>query len=290
MRNLIEFLTKNNYWFVFVVLEVVSLVLLFRFNSYQGSVWFSSANYLTGKAYEIDSWAASFLTQASLNEQLTQRNVQLEHRVEQLQQELRAERMSHDSLYMKRGQMRLLGDFNPIYAKVIGNSVNRPLNFITIDKGLYDGVHADMGVACGNGVVGVVYMASGHYAVVIPVLSSKSNISCAIQNRGYFGYLHWKGGPIDVAYVDDIPRHAQFEMGDTIVTSGYSSMFPPGIMVGKVVKESDSEDGLSYRLEVKLSTDFGRLRDVCVIDDSAVRERLNLLRQAVDSIKPQRNQ
>jgi rod shape-determining protein MreC len=61
-------------------------------------------------------------------------------------------------------------------------------------------------------------------------------------------------------------------------------------MVGKVVKESDSEDGLSYRLEVKLSTDFGRLRDVCVIDDSAVRERLNLLRQAVDSIKPQRNQ
>ena len=93
MRNLIEFLTKNNYWFVFVVLEVVSLVLLFRFNSYQGSVWFSSANYLTGKAYEIDSWAASFLTQASLNEELTQRNVQLEHRVEQLQQELRAERM-----------------------------------------------------------------------------------------------------------------------------------------------------------------------------------------------------
>ena len=87
MRNLIEFLTKNNFWFVFVVLEVVSLVLLFRFNSYQGSVWFSSANYLTGKAYEIDSWAASFLTQASLNEQLTQRNVQLEHRVEQLQQE-----------------------------------------------------------------------------------------------------------------------------------------------------------------------------------------------------------
>ena len=85
-------------------------------------------------------------------------------------------------------------------------------------------------------------------------------------------------------------KHAQFEMGDTIVTSGYSSMFPPGIMVGKVVKESDSEDGLSYRLEVKLSTDFGRLRDVCVIDDSAVRERLNLLRQAIDSIKPQRNQ
>ena len=289
MRNLIEFLTKNNYWFVFVVLEVVSLVLLFRFNSYQGSVWFSSANYLTGKAYEIDSWAASFLTQASLNEQLTQRNVQLEHRVEQLQQELRAERMSHDSLYMKRGQMRLLGDFNPIYAKVIGNSVNRPLNFITIDKGSADGVREDMGVACGNGVVGVVFMTSKHYSVVLPALNSKSNISCAIAGRGYFGYLHWSGGSPRVAYVDDIPRHAKFEVGDTIVTSGYSAVFPPGILVGKVTKFENSDDGLSYRLRVLLSTDFANLRDVCVIDDKAVRERLDMLRQANDSIQPRKN-
>lgn len=289
MRNLIEFLTKNNYWFVFVVLEVVSLVLLFRFNSYQGSVWFSSANYLTGKAYEIDSWAASFLTQASLNEQLTQRNVQLEHRVEQLQQELRAERMSHDSLYMKRGQMRLLGDFNPIYAKVIGNSVNRPLNFITIDKGSADGVREDMGVACGNGVVGVVFMTSKHYSVVLPALNSKSNISCAIAGRGYFGYLHWSGGSPRIANVDDIPRHAKFEVGDTIVTSGYSAVFPPGILVGKVTKFENSDDGLSYRLRVLLSTDFANLRDVCVIDDKAVRERLDLLRQANDSIQPRKN-
>ena len=271
MRNLIEFLTKNNYWFVFVVLEVVSLVLLFRFNSYQGSVWFSSANYLTGKACEIDSWAASFLTQASLNEELTQRNVQLEHRVEQLQQELRAERMSHDSLYMKRGQM------------------NRPLNFITIDKGSADGVREDMGVACGNGVVGVVFMTSKHYSVVLPALNSKSNISCAIAGRGYFGYLHWKGGSPRVAYVDDIPRHAKFEVGDTIVTSGYSAVFPPGILVGKVTKFENSDDGLSYRLRVLLSTDFANLRDVCVIDDKAVRERLDLLRQANDSIQPRKN-
>jgi rod shape-determining protein MreC len=230
------------------------------------------------------------MNQDAVNKELTERNLTLEREVAILRAQLTDERIKHDSTYVDRGVADILSQFKLIPAKVVSNSVDKVDNFITIDKGLYDGVHADMGVACGNGVVGVVYMASGHYAVVIPVLSSKSNISCAIQSRGYFGYLHWKGGPSDVAYVDDIPRHAQFEMGDTIVTSGYSSMFPPGIMVGKVVKESDSEDGLSYRLEVKLSTDFGRLRDVCVIDDSAVRERLNLLRQAIDSIKPQRNQ
>jgi rod shape-determining protein MreC len=93
-----------------------------------------------------------------------------------------------------------------------------------------------------------------------------------------------------MAFVDDIPRHAQFEKGDTIVTSGYSSLFPPGVMVGQIIDTHDSEDGLSYRLEIKLSTDFGNLRDVCVIDDAAVTERLNLIRQATDSLKNQRNQ
>ena len=289
MRNLIEFLKKYNYWFVFVILEVVSLVLLFQYNSYHGSVWFSSANYLAGLTHEADSKFYSFVGQGAVNEQLTERNLMLEREVALLREQLTDERRKHDSTYVNRGQMPLLSQYKLIKAKVIGNSIDKADNFITIDKGMYDGVHPDMGVACGNGVVGVVYMASGRYAVVIPVLSTHSNISCAIQGRGYFGYLHWEGGRSDIAYVDDIPRHAKFEKGDTIVTSGYSSMFPPGIMVGKVIEEHDSEDGLSYRLEIKLSTDFGNIHDVCVIDDAAVTERLNLLRQATDSIKPNRN-
>lgn len=286
MRNLLEFLKKYNYWFVFALLEVASLTLLFQYNSYQGSVWFSSASYLAGLTLETDSKVRSFMTQGAENQQLTERNLMLEHEVSLLRDQLIEEKKKHDTLFVDSGQTVLLNDYKLIPAKVIGNSVDKPENFITIDKGMYDGVHPDMGVACGNGVVGVVYMASGHYAVVIPVLSTKSNISCAIQSRGYFGYLHWKGGPADKAYVDDIPRHAKFENGDTIVTSGYSSLFPPGILVGKVMKTLDSEDGLSYRLEIQLSTDFGNLRDVCVIDDAAVRERLELLRQATDSIKP----
>ena len=289
MRNLLEFLKKYNYWFVFVILEVVSLVLLFQYNSYQGSVWFSSANYLAGLSYELDSKMTSFWGQGAMNEQLTKRNLMLEREVSLLRDALTDERLKHDTTYVDRGQMPLLNQYQLIGAKVISNSVDKADNFITIDKGIYDGVHADMGVACGTGVVGVVYMASGHYAVVIPVLSTKSNISCAIQGSGYFGYLHWEGGASDIAFVDDIPRHAKFEKGDTIVTSGYSAMFPPGIMVGEVMAEHDSKDGLSYRLEIKLSTDFGNLRDVYVIDDAAVTDRLNLLRQATDSITPQRN-
>lgn len=289
MRNLIEFLKKYHYWFLFVLLEVVSLVLVFQYNNYQGSVWFTSANYLSGLTLETDAWLHSFVGQGDANQMLTERNLLLEREVALLREQLSEERHKHDSTYVDKGITPGLEAYKLIPAKVISNSINKADNLLTIDKGRYDGVHPDMGVACGNGVVGVVYMSSRHYSVVLSALNFRSNISCTVKGKGYFGYLHWSGGPSDIAYVDDIPRHALFENGDTITTSGYSSMFPPGVMVGTILSKEDSRDGLSYRLKVKMTTDFGNLRDVCVIDDAAVKEQLELLRQVTDSLKPPTN-
>ena len=284
MQNLTEFLAKYKHWFLFVALEVLSMVLLFRFNDYQGSVWFTSANYVTGMAYEATSKVTSYLSMGALNEKLTKRNVELEQQVRELSSKLYDK--TKDSIYLQKGQYHFLSKFRLIQAKVVSNSLDRPDNFITINKGTWDGVRKDMGVACGNGVVGIVYMAGIHYAVVIPVLNSKSNISCSIQGRNYFGYLHWNGGASNMAYLDDVPRHAKFKLGDRIVTSGYSSVFPAGVLVGKIKHVYNSEDGLSYRLAVQLSTDFGNLRDVCVIDDASIREQRQVIKAAQDSIKP----
>ena len=284
MHNLTEFLAKYKHWFLFVALEVLSMVLLFRFNDYQGSVWFTSANYVTGVAYEATSKVTSYLSMGALNEKLTKRNVELEQQVRELSSKLYDK--TKDSIYLQKGQYHFLSKFRLIQAKVVSNSLDRPDNFITINKGTWDGVRKDMGVTCGNGVVGIVYMAGIHYAVVIPVLNSKSNISCSIQGRNYFGYLHWNGGASNMAYLDDVPRHAKFKLGDRIVTSGYSSVFPAGVLVGKIKHVYNSEDGLSYRLAVQLSTDFGNLRDVCVIDDASIREQRQVIKEAQDSIKP----
>ena len=284
MHNLTEFLAKYKHWFLFVALEVLSMVLLFRFNDYQGSVWFTSANYVTGVAYEATSKVTSYLSMGALNEKLTKRNVELEQQVRELSSKLYDK--TKDSIYLQKGQYHFLSKFRLIQAKVVSNSLDRPDNFITINKGTWDGVRKDMGVACGNGVVGIVYMAGIHYAVVISVLNSKSNISCSIQGRNYFGYLHWNGGASNMAYLDDVPRHAKFKLGDRIVTSGYSSVFPAGVLVGKIKHVYNSEDGLSYRLAVQLSTDFGNLRDVCVIDDASIREQRQVIKAAQDSIKP----
>lgn len=282
MRNLLEFLAKYNHWFVFLILEVVSMVLLFRYNSYQGSAWFSSANAVTGKLYEWDANVETFFSLTKVNQELTQRNAYLEQEVQKLSDSLVS--VTKDSSIYHRDQFALLRNYRLIPAKVVANSVDKPGNLMTIDKGSADGIHKDMGVISGTGVVGIVYLVAEHYAIVIPVLNTKSNISCMIQNRGYFGYLRWKGGVSDLAYLEEVPRHAHFKLGDYVVTSGYSAVFPPGVRVGRILHVFNSADGLSYRVQLRLSTDFARLRDVCVIDDTAMKERLEIMRAAEDSI------
>ena len=283
MRNLLEFLAKYNHWFVFLILEVVSMVLLFQYNSYQGSAWFSSANAVTGKLYEWDANVETFFSLTKVNQELTQRNAYLEQEVQKLSDSLVS--VTKDSSIYHRDQFALLRNYRLIPAKVVANSVDKPGNLMTIDKGSADGIHKDMGVISGTGVVGIVYLVAEHYAIVIPVLNTKSNISCMIQNRGYFGYLRWKVGVSDLAYLEEVPRHAHFKLGDYVVTSGYSAVFPPGVRVGRILHVFNSADGLSYRVQLRLSTDFARLRDVCVIDDAAMKERLEIMRAAQDSIE-----
>jgi rod shape-determining protein MreC len=283
MRNLLDFLTKYHHWFLFIFLEVTSGVLLFKYNSYQGSVWLSSANAVVGKIYEWESDALSFFTQTRANEELTIRNFYLERQVDQLRR-LYAE-ATRDTTVMERNELQFLSQYQLIPAKVVDNSLNKLENLMTIDKGRADGVEVDMGVACGNGVVGVVYLVGDHYSVVIPVLNaSSSRISCAIRDRGYFGYLHWYGGDPTVAYVEDIPRHAKFQLGEWVVTSGFSSIFPSGVMVGKIEQAYNSSDGLSYKLKVQLSTDFSCVRDVVVISDRSIAERAAVMQAARDSM------
>lgn len=283
MRNLLYFLKKYSNWMFFVILELISMVLLFQYNSYQGSVWVTSANAMTGKIYEWDSAVESFFSLTKINESLTLRNFYLERQVSQLSR-LYAE-ATGDTVAARREEMEALDSYRLTPAKVIANTLDREDNLITIDKGRADGIAKDMGVACGQGVVGVVYMTSDHYSIVLPVLNVRSRISCTIRKRGYFGYLTWSGGDPSTAYVEDIPRHAHFKLGDWVETNGYSSIFPRGVAVGKILQVYNSRDGLSYRLKIQLATDFGNLRDVYVINDKSIAERSRLMVAARDSLQ-----
>ena len=268
MRNLLEFLSKYNHWFVFLLLEIISAVLLFGYNSYQNSVWFSSANALAGNVYAVSAEVQSFFQLNEVNQALTAHNVALQRQVEELEE--RVMNLSNDSTQKIIDKAELFKGFQLISAKVITNSVDKRDNLITLDKGSADGIQPNMGVISGMGVVGIVYMVSEHYSVVLSLLNSQSNIS---------------GGSAETAFLDDIPRHAKLRKYDQIITSGYSSIFPQGIVVGRVTNAYNSPDGLSYKLKVRLSTDFSRLRDVFVVNNAPMKERINLMRAAQDSIQ-----
>ena len=283
MQNLLDFILKYYHWMLFLVLEVICGVLLFRYNSYQGSVWLSSANRVTGQVYEWQSAVTQFFSLTERNALLEERNVELEQQLNTLREQMAELKGDSTAATTDHLPAKESADYALISAKVIANAIDTRDNLMTINRGSADGVRKDMGVVSGHGIVGIVYLVSAHYAVVMPVLNSHSSISCSIKGSGYFGSLEWTGGDAEVAHVDGIPLHAKFAKGDSIVTSGYSSIFPAGLLAGTIKSKSHSDDGLSYRLSVQLATDFGSLRDVCVVDNTPMREQLDLLRQAAEN-------
>lgn len=274
MRNLLNFFLKYNYWLLFILLEVISFALLFRFNNYQGSTFFTSSNQMAGMVYEAANNVTGYFHLKSINDDLVQENVELELQIEHLRSALM--KLTADSAWLEKMKEDALRGYDVYQANVINNSLTHVDNYITIDKGENDGIRSEMGVIHGSGVVGIVYHTSPNYSLVIPVLNSKSSISCKIKRSDYFGFLKWDGGSSEYATVKDMPRHSLFSLGDTIVTSGHSAVFPGGIPVGTVEEISDSHDGLSYLLKVKLFTDFGRLNDVRVIAPKGQEEQLEL--------------
>ncbi len=280
MRYFLEFLAKKYHYLLFLLLEAIGFAMLFEGNSYQSSVWLSSANAVSGKCYEWTSVVTSYFSLRELNRQLTKENALL---TQQLREALhQVERLSSDS---NACRLNIPEGYPTIEAEVVQNSTTRTDNFLTINRGSKDGVRRNMGVVSGTGVVGIVYLVGEHYSVVIPILNSHSNISCVVRGRGYFGYLNWDGCDPRYAYMDDVPRYARYKRGDTVETSGYSSVFPPGLTIGKILETYNSADGLSYRIHIELATDFARLRDVYVVDNSRAEEQLDVLRAAQDSLR-----
>ena len=226
MAALLEFLRKYNYWFIFILLEVASFVLLFRFNSYQGSVWFTQANSAVAKVNRIYTDIEAFIHLDEVNAMLTEQNSVLQMQVSQLREQLKdakAEPSIND-----RHILDSLSGYRLYSAKVVSASIVKNENYIVIDKGAADGIKPEMGVVGGGGVVGIVSMVNSHHSMVLPIINRNSRISCRIRRTGYYGSLTWDGGSIYYANLTGVPQYARAKRGDAIETSGYSTMFPPG--------------------------------------------------------------
>lgn len=280
MRKLLDFLVRKRHWFLFILLEIVSFVLIYRNNAYQRSIIFSSGNLVTGHIASVSGAVTSYLNLKQTNRELLDRNGRLEQEVLRLRQEMAAMRGDSAAFRGYAPDSTETFAYRSLTAQVVSNSVSRLSNYLVIDKGRKDGVAPDMGVVSQNGVVGVVASVSDHFAVIISLLNPKFRLSCKVAGNNSFGSMAWDGRDIGFANLEELPRHVEFQKGDTIVTSGYSAIFPAGIVVGTVESHEKQHDDNFYSVRVKLSTDFSSLAYVRVISNYRQEEQLNLEKEA----------
>ncbi len=278
MHDFIERITAYVHWALFIILEVLSGFLLFQYNHYQGSIWFTQANTIAAQVHEWEAEVLSFLRMPAENAALVRRNIVLQQQNDILRHMAPAIPPQGEAFNSSPSGELEGGCLSLIPAQIIDNSVRMRDNMIVINVGSKDGIAPEMGVVSGTGVVGIVSAVTPHYALVMSILNSHSSISCRLRGTEYFGYLKWRGGKPLRAFMDDVPRHAHIKKGDVVETSGFSNVFPAGIFLGKVAEVKNSSDGLAYELEILLSTDLSNLRHVNVINNHDKAE-LDSLRQ-----------
>lgn len=266
MRSLIEFLTRHSAWLLFILFTLISGIMLFGGNPYHRAVYMTSAGRIASGVYRAANSVTSYFHLRTINDDLQERLASLELENITLRRNLRraAEQLGADTI---TPDSALLAPYRFITARVINNAIVHPNNFITLDRGATDGIRPEMGVIDRNGIVGIVNVTGPHTARIISLLNSDLRLSCKVKGSDAFGSLVWDGKSPRHALLEELPRHVEFAIGDTIITSGYSVVFPEGIPVGVVTEQLRDVDDNFYSLRVQLLTDFATLSTVRVIEN-----------------------
>lgn len=280
MRNLLNFFIRYGAWFLFVFYAAISCFLLFQRNPFQHHVYLTSANAVVSGVYDVAANVTGYINLRDINADLQRRTADLESEVIALREHNRAlrQQLLQDSLRTTDS----LGRFRFILATVVNNSVVNPYNYITVNKGRLDSIQPEMGVMDQNGVVGVVNTVSDHHARIISLLNPNFRLSCKLRGNDAFGSLVWDGKSPYEAILEELPKQVQFHKGDTIITSGYSAVFPEGIPVGTIIGSTRGEDDNFNTLRIKLLTDFSTLSTVKVISNRDIAD----IRQAETDLQP----
>jgi rod shape-determining protein MreC len=258
MINLLRFLHDHRNLLFFILLQVLCGWLIITFNAYQGAFYFNSSNAVIGNTLSVNRSFTSYFDLQDQNDKLA-----LENKALRIVLEKEKKIRKIESLTAADSARRDAFDFIP--ARVIKNSLNETKNFITIDKGLADGLTQYMGLVGPQGVVGEIKYCSEHYATGFSVLHVKNGgLSARLSRSGAIGSVEWDGVDARFAKLKYIGKHYFIQPGDTVMTSGFNAVFPSGLLIGVVETVKDDEQS-NYNVTVRLATDFGSLDHVYVI-------------------------
>ncbi len=272
MLELVNFISRYRHFIVFVLLEALSVGLIVNNNNYWGVEYFNTANALTAKVIGISNSVKEYADLSDVNLKLAEENRLLNQRLTQLQQKLPAQAPVNygvDSAFFARFKFVTI-------AKVIENTTNQVNNYITIDKGLADGVRVGMGVVTPTGVVGKVKICNDNYSVITSVLHSQSMISAQLTRSKEIGSAKWEGADPSMLQLNDVSRYKKVTKGDTVLTSEYNSVFPPGVLVGYVQKVAIGTNQADFDIQIRLATDFTKLSFVFLVDNNLLKSQESL--------------
>ncbi len=269
MRPLIQFFIRNYNFFLFLLLEFFAFLLIFQNNYYQQSAFFNASNAISGGIYSYYSGFTDYLSLKKVNKTLADENSNLLNL--QKSSFIKTNNKTfivNDTLYQQQ--------YTYLSAKVISNTTNRINNYLTLNKGSKQGIKKNMGVISPQGIVGIVKDVSENFCTVTSLLHSKSKISAKIKKNDYVGTIVWNGDDYRIVTMKDVPTHVKIYIGDTIISSGYSMMFPEGISIGTIYLYGTNKGKDFYEIKVKLFNDFNNISYVYIVNN-LMKDELNEL-------------
>ena len=259
MQRLFQFFYEYRAFLFFVLLETISIWLIVQNNNYQSSAFFNSSNYYAASILQAKNNVKEYFYLKEESEQLARENSRL-HYLLTIEQQKKSQVADTGSAYLRTHQ------YTFVPAKVINASMRRQQNFLTLDKGLADGIKEQMGVISPTGAVGKVKTCSEHFSTVVSLLTQQIYIACKIKNKDIQCSMTWEGKDPRRAVILNVPIHHIVQKGDSVITSEENRIYPEGVMVG-IVENAKINDRSEYEITILLSTDFSTLSYVYVIEN-----------------------
>lgn len=267
MQNLLLFLIRYGHLLTFLFLESICLYLLVRHNDQQKEIFLYSSNLFAGKVNDNVTALESYLHLRQSNDSLAQANAILINRFYSDQ----IDKVTPDSAFPH---------YVVIPAEVINNNISGRNNMISLNRGQKDGIEKSMGIIHPNGVVGIVTQVSQNYATGVSVLNTETKISAKIKRNNYFGSLSWDAMDTRFLQLSAIPKHADVRLGDTVVTTAYSTIFPKNHPIGVVSDIKQPVGRGDFLLTVRMFLDLARVERVYVISSVNRKEIIDLQNSA----------
>jgi len=262
MRNILFLITKFHTLIVFVILEIVALSYVFKSNHYQEVKYVNTSNFIIANILEVSNGVLNFINAPKNNKILINENARL------------LSLLQYQDRYKEDTLLPLISSsytYSYIPAKVINNSINKNNNYITL-KGAKDNIKNGYGVISSDGIVGIVVNTTEHFSLVMSVISTKTMISVRHKNTAAIGSLFWNGNNPFELNVDNFSKTLPLKINDTIVTAGFSSIFPPDLPVAIIKKLEPNPTSSFFICDVRLTNAIPSLTDVYIVVNKNIEE------------------